>query len=112
MAVTDKQQEVALVDPNAPVPLSAPITAHGEKLQALTLRRPTPAECRKVRSLPYSIGQNEEVTLDLNVAMAYIAICADIPPSSVDQMDLSDINTLAWKVAGFFMTPASKASTT
>jgi hypothetical protein len=112
MAVSNTKEEVVAVDPNAPVPLSAPITAHGEQVTELTLRRPTPAECRKIRALPYSIGQNEEVTLELNVAMTYIGICAGIPPSSVDQMDLSDINTLAWKVAGFFMTPASKPSKT
>jgi hypothetical protein len=112
MAVMDEKQEAAPVDPNAPVLLSTPITAHGEEFAELTLRRPTPAECRKIRALPYSIGQNEEVTIELNVAMTYIGICAGIPPSSVDQLDLSDINTLAWKVAGFFMTPASKPSKT
>jgi hypothetical protein len=112
MAVKEEKQEVAPVDPNAPFPLSSPITAHGEELTELTLRRPTPAECRKIRSLPYSVDQNEDVSLDLSVAMTYIGICAGIPPSSVDQLDLSDINNLAWMVAGFFMTPASKPSKT
>ncbi|MCF5383125.1 phage tail assembly protein, partial [Pseudomonas syringae] len=40
----------------------------------------------------------------------YIAVCAGIPPSSVNQMDLCDINTLSWKVASFFMAAASATS--
>ena len=51
-----------------------------------------------------------KVTPDMGVVPAYIAVCAGIPPSSVDQIDLSDLNQLAWTIAGFFLAPASPAS--
>ncbi|UFH49928.1 phage tail assembly protein [Pseudomonas sp. KNUC1026] len=85
------------------IALNTPIQAHGETLTELTLRRPTAKE-----ALPYKIDADQAVSLDLDVAAKYIAACAEIPPSSVDQLDLADLNTLAWQVAGFFMVPASK----
>ena len=90
--------------------LAAPIQAHDEQVSVLTLRRPTVAEARAIKALPYKIDKNEDVSLDLDVAAKYIAICAAIPPSSVNQMELSDLNSLAWEVAGFFMTAASATS--
>lgn len=89
------------------VKLNTPIQAHGEEVTELTLRRPTAQEARAIKALPYTIGADEAVGLDLDVAAKYIAVCAGIPPSSVNQLDLADLNTLAWMVAGFFMTPAS-----
>jgi|SRR5450830_1019362 len=94
-----------------PIKLSAPIDAHGEQLTELTLRRPTVQEVRAIKSLPYKIDKNEDVSLDLDVSAKYIAVCAGIPPSSVNQLDLSDLNSLSWAVAGFFMTAASAPST-
>ena len=41
----------------------------------------------------------------------YIAVCAAIPQSSVEQLDLADLNGLAWILIGFFMTPASTPPT-
>jgi hypothetical protein len=87
--------------------LSAPIQAHDEQVLELTLRRPTVAEVRALKALPYKIDKNEDVSLDLDVAAKYIAVCAGIPASSVNQLDLADLNNLAWAVAGFFMTAAS-----
>lgn len=94
-----------------PIKLSSPIDAHGEQLTELTLRRPTVQEVRAIKSLPYKIDKNEDVSLDLDVSAKYIAVCAGIPPSSVNQLDLSDLNSLSWAVAGFFMTAASAPST-
>ncbi len=90
--------------------LSAPIEAHGESLTELTLRRPTVQEVRAIKALPYKIDKNEEVSLDMDVAAKYIAVCAGIPPSSVNQLDLADLNGLSWAVAGFFMSAASATS--
>ena len=90
--------------------LSAPIEAHGESLTELTLRRPTVQEVRAIKALPYKIDKNEEVSLDMDVAAKYIAVCAGIPPSSVNQLDLADLNGLSWAVAGFFMSAASVTS--
>lgn len=90
-----------------PYPLAAPIQAHDQEVLELTLRRPTVVEVRAIKALPYKIDKNEDVSLDLDVSAKYIAVCAGIPASSVNQLDLNDLNNLAWKVSGFFMTAAS-----
>jgi len=92
--------------------LQVPIEAHSEPVTELTLRRPTVQEVRAIKALPYKIDKNEEVSLDMDVAAKYIAVCAGIPPSSVNQLDLSDLNALSWAVAGFFMSAASQPSAT
>lgn len=107
--MNEAQQITGAVD----VPLNVPIKAHGEEVSVLTLRRPTVAEVRKIGRLPYIVGGTDEsgnLTPDMGVVPAYISVCAGIPPSSVDQVDLSDLNTLAWRIAGFFVEPASPAS--
>ncbi|MGM3216730.1 phage tail assembly protein [Pseudomonas sp. PhalM4] len=83
------------------VELSAPIQAHGEEVHELELRRPTVAEVRKLKSLPYKIDAEDAVSLDMDVAAKYIALCGHIPPTSVDQLDLADLNQAAWVVARF-----------
>ncbi|MFJ2540121.1 phage tail assembly protein [Pseudomonas sp. NPDC087614] len=85
------------------VKLQVAIEAHGEPLTELFLSRP---------ALPYKIDKSEEVSLDMDVAAKYIAVCAGIPPSSVNQLDLADLNALSWAVASFFMSAASAPSPT
>lgn len=94
------------------VKLQVAIEAHGEPVTELTMRRPTVQEVRAIKALPYKIDKNEEVSLDMDVAAKYIAVCAGIPPSSVNQLDLADLNALSWSVASFFMSAASTPSTT
>jgi hypothetical protein len=62
---------------------------------------------RAIKALPYKIDKNEDVSLDMEAAAKYIAVCAGIPAPSVNQLDLHDLNNLAWAVSGFFMTAAS-----
>ncbi|WP_460418786.1 phage tail assembly protein [Pseudomonas sp. microsymbiont 2] len=90
--------------------LATPIQAHGEQVKELTLRRPTVQECRAIKVLPYTIGGDGYPVVDLDAAAKYIAVCATIPASSVNQLDLSDLNTLAWIVVGFFMPQGSNQS--
>jgi hypothetical protein len=94
------------------VKLQVAIEAHGDPVTELTMRRPTVQEVRAIKALPYKIDKNEEVSLDMDVAAKYIAVCAGIPPSSVNQLDLADLNALSWAVASFFMSAASSPSTT
>lgn len=94
------------------VKLDVPIEAHDEQLTELTLRRPTVAEVRKIKVLPYKVDQNEDAVLDMEAVGKYIAICAAIPPTSVNQLDLADLNKLGWMLFGFFMSAASKPSPT
>lgn len=90
------------------IKLSTPIQAHGEPLTQLTLRRPTVRECRQIGQLPYRVEKDESVGLNLDVAAKYIVVCAEIPSSSVDQMDVTDLNAAAWALAGFFMASPEK----
>lgn len=85
------------------------IEAHGEQVKRLELRRPTVTEIRAVKALPYAIGQGEKVELDTEACAKYVAVCAGIPPSSVNQMDPHDFNKACWVVAGFFLKSESKA---
>ncbi|MDD0981718.1 phage tail assembly protein [Pseudomonas shahriarae] len=89
-----------------PIKLDQPIEAHGEQLTELTLRRPTVQEVRSIKAMPYKLDKNEDVCLDMEVAAKYIAVCAGIPPSSVNQLSLPDFNQLAWTVFSFFMPSA------
>lgn len=93
-------------------PLAKPITAHGEQLRELQLRRPTPAEAKKIGRMPYVLTdlKTGAYSPDLSVVDEYISVCAGIPPSSVAQLDLVDLNQLAWAVCSFFTTPESSAS--
>jgi hypothetical protein len=104
------QVEDGQVKEAKPYVLAAPIQAHDQEVLEVTLRRPTVSEVRAIKALPYKIDKNEEVTLDMEVAAKYIAVCAGIPSPSVNQLDLFDLNNLGWAVTGFFMTAASKTS--
>lgn len=84
-------------------PLSEPIQAHGEELKELLVRRPTPEECRAIRALPYVLTENGLPVVEIEAACKYMAVCCAIPPSSVNQLDLYDLNQLAWKIVGFFV---------
>ena len=83
--------------------LAEPIQAHNEEVKELTVRRPTVQECRAIKSLPYTIGESGYPILDVEVAAKYIAVCAAIPSSSVNQLGLPDLNAIAWLIVGFFM---------
>ncbi len=64
------------------ITLASPIMAHGETLTMLTLRRP---KARELRSMPMRANM---VMGDLyDVAAA----CADVPASSIDQLDAADL---------------------
>jgi hypothetical protein len=102
--------EEGLVKEAKPYQLATPIQAHDQEVLEVTLRRPTVAEVRTIKALPYKFDKNEEVTLDMEAAAKYIAVCAGIPSSSVNQLDLYDLNNLGWAVSGFFMSAASAKS--
>lgn len=91
--------------------LKVPITAHGEQLTELEVRRPTTKEVRGFKALPYTLSENSMPVVEPDVVCKYIAVCAAIPLTSVEQLDLADLNGLAWILIGFFMTPASTPPT-
>jgi hypothetical protein len=104
------QVEEGQVKEAKPYKLATPIQAHDQEVLEITLRRPTVAEVRAIKALPYKFDKHEDVTLDMEAAAKYIAVCAGIPSSSVNQLDLFDLNNLGWAVSGFFMTAASAKS--
>ena len=89
--------------------LAQPIMAHGEALTSIALRRPTPADARAVKALPYVMGDGS-VGLNTEAVTQYLARLAGIPPSSVDQLDIADFNELGWAVANFFLNRGSATS--
>lgn len=92
--------------------LTRPIKAHGEEVDELHLNRPTPAQCRRIGRMPYVVTNPETGAFspDLSVISTYLSVCCAIPPSAVDQLELMDLNQLAWAVCSFFTTPESSAS--
>ncbi|NDV11676.1 phage tail assembly protein [Crenobacter caeni] len=85
------------------IQLSVPIKAHGEEITELVLRKPSPDEAKTIGVLPYRMNDYSSIP-DINISAAcrYVSLCAGIPPSSVDQMDIADLNTACWAVTGFF----------
>ncbi|UEP49656.1 phage tail assembly protein [Burkholderia ambifaria] len=94
------------------IQLSKPIEAHGETLNVLEMCEPTPADVRAIKALPYAVDQEENVHMRPEIVAKYISRCASIPPSSVDQIDLTDFNEICWVVAGFFLKRGSRTPTT
>lgn len=92
-------------------PLITSIKAHNEEVTVLTLRNPTSADARAIRSLPYYIAGDESVRIDADAGAKYIVRMAGIPLSSVDQLHPADFNALVWKVAGFFLNAESGLTT-
>ncbi|WP_413722696.1 phage tail assembly protein [Sodalis sp. RH24] len=82
--------------------LTTPISAHGEEISQIDLRDPTGKDVREI-GYPYQMNPDESVKLLAGVVAKYIARLGNVPPSSVDTMSPSDLNTAGWMVAGFFL---------
>ena len=82
--------------------LTSPITAHGEELNEIELREPNGKDVREI-GYPYQMNPDESVKLLAGVIAKYITRLGNIPPSAVDTMSPSDMNTAGWMVAGFFL---------
>ena len=91
-------------------PLSSPIKAHGEEVTHVTLRRPTPKECRAIGRMPYGLDERSMPVPDMAFVSKSLVLCLNIPESSVDQLQLNDLNQLTWALLGFFLQPASMTS--
>lgn len=83
--------------------LRKPVDAHGEAMDELKLREPTPADARVIKALPYWVAPDESVQINATACAQYIVKCAGIPMGAVDQLDLGDFNKLCWVIVGFFM---------
>lgn len=110
MAVSEKNQDTQNAKKDVTIiPLRTPIKAYGEEVSHLEMRAANAEDARILKALPYSIGNDESVNLNLDVCARYISRLCNIPMSSVDQLNLNDLNNLAWQVAGFFFGGGSEA---
>lgn len=92
-------------------PLRKSIKVHGEEVVNLSLREPEPDDAEKVGLLPYRVGADEMPVPDMKAVMKYLVLLASIPPSSVKQIHIADLNALAWQVVGFFLSSEPEMST-
>lgn len=92
------------------VPLSAPVTAHDQEINALELRRPTPQDVREIKHLPYTLGADGGAEPTTDVAMAYLSRLAAVPASTINQLDITDLNQAIWVVVGFFFKPTPETA--
>lgn len=84
--------------------LASPISAYGKEVDELSLREPSVADVRALKSLPYSFASEDPVPRPLlDVCARYIARLADVPDSAVDKLGVQDFHTLTWAVVGFFI---------
>lgn len=76
------------------IPLSKPITAHGEEVDEISLRKPTTEECIELGDykliIPSSDGQSAGVEVRKPVIARYVSRLAGIPMSSVKSLPYSD----------------------
>lgn len=91
--------------------LTKAIKAHGQEVSEVTLRRPTAKEVRQIGRVPYLLDDGGKPTPNMAVISDYLVVCLGIPESSVDQLELLDLNKLTWAVIGFFLNAESTAST-
>ncbi|WP_127958099.1 phage tail assembly protein [Serratia microhaemolytica] len=82
--------------------LSKAIMAHGEEITEIELREPTGKDVRDL-GYPYQLNADESVRLISGVVCKYLSTLGGIPPSAVDAMSPSDLNTGGWLIAGFFL---------
>ena len=92
--------------------LQEPIEHGGKTIEELTIRPPTTAEIRKVGGFPYKtdFSKEGEPDIDTDRAAKFLSICAGIPPSVVDKMDIGDFQAACTTIYSFFMVSLTKRS--
>lgn len=83
------------------IKLSAPILVDGRSVTVLRLRRPKARDLRVIKNML------DQMSGMLDLAAA----CADVPPSSIDQLELPDTNAVLEVIAGF-MQPSPETGKT
>lgn len=73
------------------VDLVYPIQAHGDECRQLTIRPPTAGD----------LGQCDGMG-EIAMTLHLIHLCAGIPPSSVNQIDASDLTSVGTVIGRFF----------
>lgn len=88
------------------VNLSKPVMAHGEEVERLTLREPTPEDVMQIGLptllLPSADGESLAVEVRAPVVGKYISRLAGVPLSTVKTLPFADFERCIGAVMGFF----------
>lgn len=85
------------------IKLTKSIKAHGKDVAVLELREPTGPDVRRVGALPFDVrGETGQMIQQPRVALKYAAICADVPPSSLDQLSAGDVLRVVNEIVRMF----------
>lgn len=94
------------------VPLLKPIEAHGKTITELTLRKPGGKEMR-LCGVPYRFGvdgHGQVMIIDAAVVARFISMLGNVPPSTVDRLEVEDWQAAMDGVMSFFGPATQKAS--
>lgn len=102
---TADDTKAAPIIKGAPIRLTTPVTAYGETVTAVTLRRPTVAELRKCGQ-PYTVvgsGGAAGVKADYDACARLLECVCDppLPSMAVDTLDPADFDELSMRLVGF-----------
>lgn len=88
------------------IPLSKPVTAHGEQISEINLRAPTTEDVIELGLptllIPSADGTSTAVELRQQVLARYISRLGSIPAGSVKALTLKDFSLCTAAVMGFF----------
>jgi hypothetical protein len=84
------------------LPLSKPITAHGEEVTKLEFKAPSGEDLLEVGAPPFILDDKGRTHIDLVATGDYIVRLAGVPLSSVKMMAPPDFMGAFRVVAGFF----------
>lgn len=75
------------------IDLAYPIEFEGTKLTKITLRRPSVKDARKARTAHKDAADQE---------IALVSALSGLPPSAIEELDLSDYSKIQEALSGFF----------
>lgn len=78
--------------PTTPIELEYPVEVDGVQVSTLAMRRPTVAD-----QLAFEDGKGTEAKKTVNM----MAALCDVPPATIQQLDIVDFQKLAEVMAGF-----------
>lgn len=97
------------------IELSKPVVAHGEEINSLTLRDPTPEDVMAIGLpsllIPSADGESVGVEIRAKVIGQYIVRLAGVPLSTVKALSLADFTRCQGAVMDFFGQGAGEAPT-
>lgn len=92
--------------------LTVPVKFGEEEITELNFKRPDGRRIREI-GFPFSMDNDNSMSMKSNICMKYISLCASIPMSVVEKMDPADLVEASAEICLFFGTrkqdPSSSA---